>query len=216
MLDGCTRWLHNRGVRFPPVFVLLASLSGCVVDAVPAVPLQGPPPELVLVLQPAVAPGIPVPDPWAFAAGADRALRARGVRALPPDVARDLLRQSDCSALDPDAPSLLRLRQQTNVDAVLAISVERWRATGVPLAAADWKWTWTLRSTRNGNSVWTWTDAGSWRREAASHQEILRAPDAEPEVKPFGSTAAVSFAQEAELIEALHRKAMQRLARGGG
>jgi hypothetical protein len=216
VLDGCRRRLHNRGVRSLSAVALLVPLAACVVGAVPPVPLQGPPPDVVLVLVPVASADAQVPDAQSLAVGADRALRERGVSALPLDVARDLLRQSACDAAEPDAPGLLRLRQHANVDAVLAIAIERWRVSGSPLQAADWKLTWTLRSTRNGNIIWAWSDAGSWRREAAPAVDLGRAPDAEPNVKPFGSTAQAAFANESELIQALHRKAMQRLPRGRG
>lgn len=216
VLDGRTRRLHNRGVRSWSAVALLLSLAACVVDAVAPIPLQGPPPDVVLVLAPVAVSNTSVLDTQAFAVGADRALRERGVSALPLDVARDLLRQSACDPAEPDAPGLLRLRQHANVDAVLAIAIERWRVSGTPLQAADWKLKWTLRSTRNGNIVWTWSDTGSWRREAAPPVDLGRAPDAEPLVKPFGSTAQAAFASESELIQALHRKAMQRLPRGRG
>lgn len=214
MLDGCTRRLHNRSVRSSPILVLLASLCSCVVDAVPPAPLQGPRPQLVVVLMPSVAADVPMLDVAGFAVGADQALRERGVPALSLDIGRDLLRQSDCDAVAPDAQALQRLRQHTNADTVLAIAVERWRTNGSPLQAADWKLTWTLRSTRNGNIVWTWSDTGSWRREAAAPVDLGRAPDAEPLVKPFGSTAPTAFANESQLIQALHRRAMQRLPGG--
>ena len=195
---------------------LLSLLAvACTLDLVKTMPLAGSVPDVVLVMPPRNATDAARLDLQPLIVGADRALRGRGYRVLPLDISRDLLRDSNVDSEASDPASLARLKMHANVDAVLVITVKQWRAVAeAELLSADWQLSWTLRSTNNGNVMWQFDDAGSFSRPAPPLGDPAQSREFDPEVKPFGTTLPQTFRTAAELIQALHRKAMQRLPQG--
>lgn len=198
----------------PRCALLLLLLPGCRIGEVPTTPLLGPAPEGVLVLSPRNRTGIPDRVLLDVVAGVDTALRERGYRVLSLPVGFDLLRQQ---GIDPagelSAEDGVRLKLTADVDAVLVIDVHGWQSSGRVLESATWDLDWRLLSTHSGGELWRHHDAGSWRPAPSRPLDPTRAPDAEPDVQPFGSSPSPVFRDAGELALALHRTAFQHLPR---
>ena len=204
--------MRLRGVCGPTVAVLLATTAACGVGSVAQTPFEGPAPSSVLVLPPlARREGLAV-DSRDFAFSADRALAARGYRALPLGAGFDLAKR--CGVLDtpePEPDALRRLQQQVGVDAVLRVEIDAWVVDDTArFSSASWDLTWRLVSTDTGASIWSHRLQGHWQKpfEAPDH---LKRDDGEPEVVRIGVTRPEVFRNERELIAALHRSALARM-----
>lgn len=198
-----------------PVLVqvaLLLPFTACAWSSVETTPLRGRTPSAVLVLPPVAIGSARPRDLGSLGFGADRALAARGYRALPLGPGYDLAKRYGQAGPDEDpVAALQRLHFQAGIDAVLFVEVTDFVSDGERrLDAAHWDLTWRLVSTVDGGEVWRHREQGQWRRidEPVSQQ---RPVSEEPPPVQVGQTGMRPFSSERELIAALHRAAMLRL-----
>lgn len=190
----------------------LLLLASCLLNPTETMPLKGATPSSVMVLWPTNSSGRPIVDLVSLASGADDAVRAREYRVLPLRVGFDLASNHGLVAGQPlDRAALHQLSVATGIDAVLVIDVESWNVEGEPPQRASWGVTWSLLSTRGGAELWTYRDEGEWIRRQPPRLDPTRSFDEEPEVLPIGALRGEGFRTQAELVAALHRRAMQRL-----
>ena len=186
--------------------------SACGVGSVSQKPFDGPAPSSVLVLPPVARREGLAMDAREFAFGADRAIVARGYRALPLGAGFDLAKR--CGVLDtvePEPDAMRRLQQQVGVDAVLRVEIDAWESNSADrFSSASWDLTWRLLSTETGAQIWSHRLQGHWQKpfDAPDH---LKREDGEPEVAMIGATRPEVFRSERELIAALHRSALARM-----
>lgn len=190
----------------------LLLLASCLLSPVDTTPLKGAAPSSVMVLWPTNSSGRPIVDLVSLASGADEAVRARNYRVLPLRVGFDLASSHELVAdQEPDRAALHRMFVETGTDAVLLIDVESWNVEGEPPQRATWGITWRLLSTRGGGELWSYRDEGEWIRGPAPRLDPTRGFDEEPAVMPIGALRGSGFRSQAELVAALHRRAMARL-----
>ncbi len=189
------------------VLAPLLLLGGCQLGGPEPVPLAGPPPDSVLVAP--LPPRARGPD---LTEGLSAALRARGYRVVPPDVAAETLRQRGLLQHgEPDANELMAVHRELDVDAVLFVTPQELRLEGNrPLDSADWDLDYRLVSTVSGDTLWEQEVRGSYRRPPPAPIDPTVDPGAEPTVQPF-TRPAQEFRDASDLVRSLHRAAFARL-----
>ncbi|MEQ1631714.1 MAG: hypothetical protein ABL997_05040 [Planctomycetota bacterium] len=187
-------------------------LAACGAARVGTTPFSGPPPTAVLVVPPRSIGAPDSIDVRGLSFGADRALQTRGYRSLPLGAGFDLWNRFGASRKDePEAEVLRRLQHQAGIDAVLVLEVSDWRVDqDNRLRSADWDITWRVLSAATGDEVWRHRLQGHWTRTQEPPTQA-RAWTEEPPPVEIGGTRAESFANERDLIAALHRSALLRL-----
>jgi hypothetical protein len=185
----------------------LLLLWGCQIGGPDPVPLAGPTPNSVLVAP--LPPRATGPD---LSEGLSSALRARGYRVVPPDLAAETLRQRGLLQHgEPDANELMAVHRELGADAVLFVTPQELRIDGDrPLDSADWDLDYRLVSTVSGDTLWEQEVRGSYRRPPPAPIDPTVDPFAEPTVKPF-THPAQEYRDAGDLIRSLHRAAFARL-----
>lgn len=195
-------------------FAILVALAvaSCSWSSVPTTPLRGETPASVLVLVPQSMRVGPQADLRSLAFGADRALVARGYRALPLGAGFDLARRyGQVSGGETEEEALRRLHFQAGVDAVLHVEVADWEVSGERrFEHARWDLTWRLCSTKGGAEIWRHRLQGQWHRVDDPMTHATPVSEEPPPVE-VGGSRAMSFASERDLVASLHRAAMERL-----
>ena len=201
-----------RSGRFLMAVALALVASACGFGSVAQKPFDGPAPSSVLVLPPVARREGLALDAREFAFGADRAIVARGYRALPLGAGFDLAKR--CGVLDtvePEPDALRRLQQQVGVDAVLRLEIDAWDSDGADrFSSANWDLTWRLLSTETGAQIWSHRLQGHWQKPFDA-PDLMKRDNGEPEVAVGGGARPEVFRSERELIAALHRSALARM-----
>jgi hypothetical protein len=192
------------------LLTLLLATAACRAPEPRIVPFDGPTPAAILVAPPRVYQGGAVPQ--GMFAGLVEALRGRGYRVLPLAVGHDLLREHGLmDAVLAGGAGLGAVQRELDVDAVLVLSIDDLRLDEPPLRGADWTLRWQLFACADGRELWSWRDAGQYRAPAPRPVDPTRAPDAEPDVQPFGTAPGTAFRAFTDLAAVLHRGACDHL-----
>jgi hypothetical protein len=145
--------------------------------------------------------------------GLDEALRARGHRAIPWAVVREMV---DDATGEAPADVVLAATDRVTADAALQLVVRDFDALGTrPLQDARWDLEWRLVSLTRQGVLWSWSNRGSWQPTLRDRGDPHRALDADPEIVPIGGEPRVTYRDAAELVQSLHRLALSHLPEGG-
>lgn len=200
--------------RAPALALLLLVAGACRAPMVAPIPLAGPAPRSVVVAPLRDDTGRPGLSALLLR-GLDRALSARGYRALPLGVGADLLRQRGLLQEGEPAPDELQAAGRAlDVDAVLLLRARDFGAEGDRrLEQAHWDLEYRLLATATGDMLWRHDLQGRYLRPPDEPVDPTVAPDAERPPRPFGISRPATFRDLGELVAALHRAAMDRLPR---